>query len=179
MLQPLWHFDRRELFRHLGLGLMGSTCASWLPALAEQVAADPRRKRHRILLWMSGGPPQTDTFDMKPGHNNGGEFKEVATRAPGLRFSEHLPKLAADAMKQQRLLVNNPRAVGEADAREALLASRTRIVRAADGTRRLRIAGTRLAVAQSGGVIKKRIELHMLVTENIRVRRQAVLVACY
>ena len=27
-----------------------------------------------------------------------------------------LPKMAADAMKQQRLLVNNPRAVGEADA---------------------------------------------------------------
>jgi len=29
---------------------------------------------------------------------------------------EHLPKMAADAMKQQRLLVNNPREVGEADA---------------------------------------------------------------
>ena len=29
---------------------------------------------------------------------------------------EHLPKLAADAMKQTRLLVNNPRALGEADA---------------------------------------------------------------
>jgi hypothetical protein len=94
MLNPLWHFDRREMMRHLGLGLMGSTCASWLPALADQVAADPRRKRHCILLWMSGGPTQTDTFDMKPGHNNGGEFKEIATRAPGLRFSEHLPKLA-------------------------------------------------------------------------------------
>ena len=84
MLNPLWQFDRREMLRHLGLGLMGSTCASWLPALAEQVAADPRRKRHCILLWMSGGPTQTDTFDMKPGHNNGGEFKEIATRAPGL-----------------------------------------------------------------------------------------------
>lgn len=29
---------------------------------------------------------------------------------------EHLPKMAADAMKQTRLLVNNPRAVSEADA---------------------------------------------------------------
>jgi hypothetical protein len=94
MFHSPWQFDRREMFRHLGLGLMGSTCASWLPALAEQVANDPRRKRHCILLWMSGGPTQTDTFDMKPGHNNGGEFKEIATRAPGLRFSEHLPKLA-------------------------------------------------------------------------------------
>lgn len=29
---------------------------------------------------------------------------------------EHLPKMASDAMKQQRLLVNNPREIGEADA---------------------------------------------------------------
>jgi alcohol dehydrogenase class IV len=29
---------------------------------------------------------------------------------------EHLPKMAADAMKQTRLLVNNPRPVSEADA---------------------------------------------------------------
>jgi uncharacterized protein (DUF1501 family) len=42
---------------------------------------------------MTGGPTQTDTFDMKPGHANGGQFKEVATKVPGLRFSEHLPKL--------------------------------------------------------------------------------------
>jgi hypothetical protein len=46
---------------------------------------------------MSGGPSQTDTFDMKPGHPNGGEFKEIATSIPGLRFSEHLPKLAQHA----------------------------------------------------------------------------------
>jgi hypothetical protein len=46
---------------------------------------------------MSGGPSQTDTFDMKPGHANGGEFKELTTRIPGLRFSEHLPKLAEHA----------------------------------------------------------------------------------
>ena len=29
---------------------------------------------------------------------------------------QHLPKLAADAMKQTRLLVNNPRTLGETDA---------------------------------------------------------------
>ena len=43
-----------------------------------------------IFLWMSGGPAQQDTFDMKPDHENGGEFKEVQTAVPGLRFSEHL-----------------------------------------------------------------------------------------
>jgi hypothetical protein len=87
-------FDRRQALLGMGAGALGTTCARWLPAFAANVVNDPRRTRHCILLWMSGGPSQTDTFDMKPGHANGGEFKEVATRAPGLRFSEHLPKLA-------------------------------------------------------------------------------------
>jgi hypothetical protein len=36
---------------------------------------------------------------MKPGHANGGEFKEAQTAVPGLRFSEHLPQLAKQADK--------------------------------------------------------------------------------
>ena len=94
------HFStlhRREMLQHLGWGLLGSCCAGWLPGFAAELAKDPRRRRHCVLLWMNGGPSQTDTFDMKPGHANGGEFKEQATRVPGLRFSEHLPKLAEHA----------------------------------------------------------------------------------
>jgi len=91
------YIHRRDMLQHLGLGMLGGSCARWLPAFANEVAADPRRRRHCILLWMSGGPSQTDTFDMKPGHANGGEFKEVATKAPSLHFSEHLPKLAGQA----------------------------------------------------------------------------------
>jgi uncharacterized protein (DUF1501 family) len=90
-----WH--RRDMLRNLGLGLLGTSCAGWLPALAAEVAQDPRRRRHCILLWMSGGPSQTDTFDMKAGHANGGQFKELPTSVPGLRFSEHLPNLAKHA----------------------------------------------------------------------------------
>src|SRR5690606_9609586 len=78
-------------------GISGASISGWFPLLAEQVAADPRRKRHCILLWMSGGPSQTDLWDMKPGHENGGEFAEIQTAAAGLKFSEHLPKLAAMA----------------------------------------------------------------------------------
>ncbi|QDT04603.1 hypothetical protein K227x_29960 [Rubripirellula lacrimiformis] len=76
----------------------GTVSASgWFPELARALANDPKRRRHCILLWMSGGPTQTDTFDMKPGHPNGGEFRETQTNVPGLRFSEHLPKLATMA----------------------------------------------------------------------------------
>ena len=91
--------DRRRLIQAMALGASGLSVSGWLPALADQLATDPRRRRHCILLWMAGGPSQMDTWDMKPGHENGGEFKEIATKVPGLRFSEHMPKLAQQADK--------------------------------------------------------------------------------
>jgi hypothetical protein len=91
--------DRRNLLHAMACGVCGMSVSGWLPALAQQIANDPRRRRHCILLWMAGGPSQMDTWDMKPGHENGGEFKEIATNVPGVRFSEHLPKLATHADK--------------------------------------------------------------------------------
>ena len=88
---------RRELLRAAGLGLLGTSASGWLPVLADQAAADPARKRHCVLLWMNGGPSQLDTFDPKPGHENGGEFREIATSIPGLGICQHLPKLAGMA----------------------------------------------------------------------------------
>jgi hypothetical protein len=77
------------------LGLLGASTSGWLPALAQQAGVKPRR--HCILLWMNGGPSQLDTFDLKPGHTNGGPFKPIATSAAGVEICEHLPKLAAHA----------------------------------------------------------------------------------
>jgi hypothetical protein len=91
--------DRRRLLHALCCGACGASVSGWFPALAQELAASPRRRRHCILLWMAGGPSQTDTWDMKPGHENGGEFKEIATNVPGVRFSEHLPRLAQQADK--------------------------------------------------------------------------------
>lgn len=86
--------SRRTMLNTLAAGLGTASVSSWFPAFAESLVADQQRKRRFILLWMSGGPTQTDTFDLKPNHENGGEFKEIQTASPGLRFSEHLPKLA-------------------------------------------------------------------------------------
>ncbi len=91
--------NRRQLLQTAGMGILGYSASGWLPQLAAEVADNPQRRRQCVLLWMSGGPSQTDTFDMKPGHANGGEFQEIATSASGLRFSEHLPKLALHADK--------------------------------------------------------------------------------
>ncbi len=56
-------------------------------------------QQHLIILWMAGGPSQMDTFDLKVGHANGGEFKETATNVPGVRFSEHFSRLSQMADK--------------------------------------------------------------------------------
>jgi uncharacterized protein (DUF1501 family) len=88
---------RRNLLRAAGLSLAGFSFSGWMPALADAVAATPSRRRHCVLLWMPGGPSQMDTFDLKPDHKNGGPFKETQTSVPGLKISEHLPKLAAHA----------------------------------------------------------------------------------
>ena len=90
-------FSRRQALRTLALSAAGCSVSRFLPAFAADLAADPTRRRHCILLWMTGGPSQIDTFDMKPGHANGGPFKEIATAVPGMRFSEHLPQLAKHA----------------------------------------------------------------------------------
>src|SRR5947209_14208751 len=65
--------------------------------MAADTAKNPQRKRSCILLWMAGGPSQMDTFDLKPGHANGGPFRAIETAAPGLWISEHLPGLAREA----------------------------------------------------------------------------------
>jgi hypothetical protein len=75
-------------------GVVGYSMSGWLEAVAQQNANNPQRRRSCILLWMNGGPSQMDTFDLKPGHVNGGPFQETRTNVPGVRISEHLPKIA-------------------------------------------------------------------------------------
>jgi hypothetical protein len=86
--------SRRDWLKLAAAGVSAGSMSGWLETLAADAARNPQRKRACILLWMSGGPSQTDTFDMKTGHPNGGPFKEKETSAPGLRWTENLPKLA-------------------------------------------------------------------------------------
>jgi hypothetical protein len=78
----------------LGAGVVSYSLSGWVESLAADIARSPQRKRACILLWMNGGPSQMDTFDLKPGHENGGPIKEIATSVPGIHISEHLPQLA-------------------------------------------------------------------------------------
>lgn len=127
---------RRELMIASGMTLLGN----WQSSLAQALAADPARRRHCILLWMTGGPSQTDTFDMKVGHPNGGEFKDTATNVGGLRFSEHLPLLAKQA---DRLAIVRSVNTKEGDHGRGTFLLRTGQV--ADGPLRFPTIGSSLA----------------------------------
>lgn len=86
--------SRRDLLRLSACGAWGASLSRWFPAFAAEAGSAPRRQRSVILLWMTGGAPQTDTFDMKPGHANGGQFKPIESSVAGIQVCEHLPKLA-------------------------------------------------------------------------------------
>jgi hypothetical protein len=78
-------------------GVLGTSSGTLIPKLAHAAAELRSQGRHCVILWMSGGPSQIDTFDMKPDHANGGSLKEAATSVAGMRFSEHLSGLAKQA----------------------------------------------------------------------------------
>ncbi|MBX3397107.1 MAG: DUF1501 domain-containing protein [Gemmataceae bacterium] len=85
--------SRRHFLRAAGASLAVSA-SGWLAPFANAAANDPARKRSCILLWMNGGPSTIDLWDLKPGHENGGPFKEIQTNVPGIKISEHLPTIA-------------------------------------------------------------------------------------
>jgi len=88
-------FSRRDLLRSAVGAALGVSCSGWFPALS-RAAASAGTGRACILLWMSGGPSQTDTFDPKPTHANGGPVKAISTSAPGVQISEYLPGIAKE-----------------------------------------------------------------------------------
>ncbi len=84
----------RRHFLRAGSASLTASLSGWFGRLAQGAANDPARKRSCILLWMSGGPATIDLWDLKPGHANGGPYKEIATSAPGLKIGEHLKTIA-------------------------------------------------------------------------------------
>src|SRR5208337_1008053 len=86
--------SRRDLLRLTAAGVTGLSMSGWMRVLADQAAATGARSKSCILLWMDGGPSHKDTFDMKPGTDNAGDFKPIKTNVPGIEISEHFPQLA-------------------------------------------------------------------------------------
>ncbi len=89
--------SRRRLLQfgvggYLGLNLGGL----WRAQAAKSRPPQGKSVKSCILVFLYGGPSHLDTFDLKPDApaEVRGEFKPVDTSAPGVRISEHLPRLA-------------------------------------------------------------------------------------
>ena len=99
-------FYKRREFLQIGSGLVasggtlpwGSTAFSGEAGAVGPFspASSVRRAKTCILVYLLGGPPHLDTFDLKP-HAPAdirGPFKPISTAVPGLQICEHLPQLA-------------------------------------------------------------------------------------
>ena len=90
--------SRRTFLRIGGLGFGGL-------ALSDLLQATPNASRHRhkavIMIYLPGGPPQQDLFDLKPDApaEIRGPFRPMETNVPGIQICELLPKLARNMDK--------------------------------------------------------------------------------
>ena len=88
--------NRRHFLKHVAaysaLAVPGLEFARTIQANAQTLR---RNNKSVIILWMGGGPAAMDIWDLKPGRPTGGPFREIETAAPGVRISEHMPKVAA------------------------------------------------------------------------------------
>jgi len=106
--QPRKSVSRRDFLAVGGLSMVGLS-------VAEQAAV--RRARERsgdrscILILMTGGPSQIETFDPKPDapREVRGPLKPIATAVPGVHFSECVPRLSerADRLTVPRSLYHD------------------------------------------------------------------------
>lgn len=96
---------RRNMLQAGSLGLLGvsmADVAAWRAAAADArpAAGDARSAARKpktvIYLFLTGGPSQHDTFDMKPDGPTEfkGEFDPISTSTAGIQICEHLPGLA-------------------------------------------------------------------------------------
>jgi uncharacterized protein (DUF1501 family) len=85
---------RRQVLQAGGLALAGLSLPAVLAAEARRTR--PARAKSVILLYLLGGAATQDMVDLKPDAPDGirGEFKPIATSAPGVQVCDQLPRMA-------------------------------------------------------------------------------------
>ena len=116
---PHTDFTRRDFVRLSLASAFGLSYSGWLPQIARAADLGGKHKSF-ILLWMAGGPTQSDTFDLKVGHPNGGPSKAIETSVPGIQISEHLGGIAK-RMKDLAIIRSLTTAEGDHDRATRLM----------------------------------------------------------
>jgi hypothetical protein len=88
--------SRRQVLQVGGASLLGLGLPRLLSAEHQRPAGVSAKADACIIVFLNGGPSHLDMWDMKPEAPKEvrGEFTPIATTAPGVQFSEYLPKLA-------------------------------------------------------------------------------------
>src|SRR5258708_3879611 len=86
--------SRRDFFKFgaMALGGLGLDNLTALRA-ADREAAKTVPDTSVIFIWLPGGPPHLDTYDMKPDApaEYRGAFRPIKTNVPGIEVCEHMP----------------------------------------------------------------------------------------
>jgi hypothetical protein len=106
--------SRRSLLNIGTLTALG-TAGGWaLPSILRAESQQPsavKRPKSVIMIYLVGGPPHQDMFDLKPEapREIAGPWKPIPTNVPGMDICEAFPRLAtiADRMTIVRSLVGN------------------------------------------------------------------------
>ena len=86
---------RRDFLKIGGLGMGGLSLSQLLAA--ESQAGIKNSQKAVIMIYLVGGPPHQDMYDLKPNApaEIAGPHKPIATNVEGIEICEHLPQLAA------------------------------------------------------------------------------------
>lgn len=80
--------SRRMFFQYVPAAAMAGGLLGFRDRLALEAAELRKQGRAMILLWMAGGPSQLETFDPKPGTENGGPTEAIQTAVPGIQIAQ-------------------------------------------------------------------------------------------
>lgn len=108
----------RRAFLRWGAALpLGGALGMQRPAALAAGYGEARAKSV-LLIWLWGAPSHLDTFDPKPKApaSHRGPFTPIATRTPGIQFTELLPRLAARSDRFSLVRSNRTTAPGHPDA---------------------------------------------------------------
>lgn len=86
--------SRRRFLQSVSAGAVAAGTLGFRDLMAVEAANLRKRGKAMILLWMQGGPSQFETFDPKPGIENGGPTQAIQTSASGIQIADNFPQMA-------------------------------------------------------------------------------------
>src|SRR3954447_13449926 len=92
--QTPFGMSRRHFMRHMaGAAALVAPAFALTRTLRANAKSLSKNHKSAILLWLGGGPPSIDMWDMKPGAPTAGQFKPISTTGD-FQISELMPSLA-------------------------------------------------------------------------------------